>query len=148
MDDLDRLPYTRRVFSEAMRLYPPAWATARLAQTDDLIGGVRVRKGDSVIVSQWVTHRDPQWWPEPARFEPDRFLPEVEATRPKFAYFPFGGGPRRCIGEPFAWMEGHLLLATIAHRMRLNLQPGFTPTLQPRVTLRPNAMPMRVEMRW
>ncbi len=147
IDDLERLPYARRVFAEAMRLYPPAWATARLAQTDDVIGGVRVKKGESVIVSPWVTHRDPQWWPDPERFDPDRFTPEAEAMRPKFAYFPFGGGPRRCIGEPFAWLEGHLLLATIAHRFRLNLEAGFTPTPQPRVTLRPNAMPMVVEAR-
>jgi len=147
MNDLERLPYTRRVFAEAMRIFPPAYATARLAQADDIVGGVRVKKGESVIVSQWVTHRDPQWWPDPERFDPDRFTPEAEAARPKFAYFPFGGGPRRCIGEPFAWMEGHLLLATIAHRFRLNLAPGFTPTPQPRVTLRPDAMPMVVEAR-
>mgnify|MGYP003379535764 CR=1 FL=1 len=69
-----------------------------------------------------------RWRPDPERFDPDRFTPEAEAARPKFAYFPFGGGPRRCIGDPFAWMAGHLLLATIAHRFRLNLAPGFTPT--------------------
>ncbi len=132
LDDIERLPYARRVFAEAMRLYPPAWATARLAQADDVISGVRIKKGESVIVSPWVTHRDSQWWPDPERFDPDRFTPEAEAAWPKFAYFPFGGGPRRCIGEPFAWMEGHLLLATIAHRYRLDLAPGFTPVPQPR----------------
>jgi cytochrome P450 len=147
-DDLPQLEYTRRVFAEAMRLYPPAYATARIALADDDISGVHVRKGESVVVSQWVTHRDPQWWPDPLRFDPDRFSEEAEAARPKLAYFPFGLGPRRCVGEPFAWMEGHLLLATIAHRYRLRVEPGYTPTPQPKVTLRPaGGLPVRAEAR-
>ncbi len=148
LEDLERLPYTRRVFAESMRLYPPAYATARIALADDYISGVHVRKGESVVVSQWVTHRDPQWWPDPLRFDPDRFSEEAEAARPKLAYFPFGLGPRRCVGEPFAWMEGHLLLATIAHRYRLRVEPGYTPTPQPKVTLRPaGGLPVRAEAR-
>ena len=108
----------------------------------------RIRKGDSLIASQWVTHRDPQLWPDPERFDPERFTPAAEAGRPKFAYFPFGGGPRRCVGEPFAWMEGHLLLAAIAHRYRMSVQPGYVLELEPRVTLRPrHGMPMRLERR-
>lgn len=147
-EDLEHLPYTRRVFAEAMRLYPPAFAVPRTAMGEDVIRGYRIRKGDSLIASQWVTHRDPQWWPDPERFDPDRFAPGAEAARPKFAYFPFGGGPRRCIGEPFAWMEGQLLLAAIAHRFRLHLQPGYVLELEPRVTLRPaHGMPMRLEAR-
>ena len=147
-EDLARLPYTRQVFAEAMRLYPPAFAVARTARGDDLIRGYRIRKGDSILASQWVTHRDPQLWTDPERFDPERFAPAAEAGRPKFAYFPFGGGPRRCVGEPFAWMEGHLLLATIAHRYRMRVQPGYALELEPRVTLRPRqGMPMRLERR-
>lgn len=141
LDDLAALPYTRQLFAEAMRLYPPAYATARIAQADDQLGGgaerVTVKKGNSVIVSQYVTHRDPRWWPDPERFDPSRFTPEAEAARPRFAYFPFGGGPRRCIGEQFAWMEAQLILAAIAHRYRVQVDEDYTPVLQPRVTLRP-----------
>lgn len=147
-EDLPKLEYTRRVFSEAMRLYPPAWATARIARRDDEIAGCRIPAGSSVIVSQYVTHRDPRWWPDPERFDPDRFAPEAEAARPKFAYFPFGGGPRRCIGEPFAWMEGQLLVAALAQRFHFELQPGYAPELLPQVTLRPkHGMPMTVHAR-
>ena len=148
LQDLPRLPYTRRVFAESLRLYPPAWVTARIAAAEAAIEGERIRKGDSVIVSQYVTHRDPRWWPDPEHFDPDRFLDEVEATRPKFAYFPFGGGPPRCIGEQFAWMEGHLLLASMLHRFRLHVDPEFKPVLEPRITLRPaTGIPVTVEAR-
>lgn len=135
--DVEQLAYTRQVFSEAMRINPPAYATARIALADDVIGGQRVKRGETVIVSQWVTHRDARWWPEPERFDPDRFAPAAEADRPKFAYFPFGGGARRCVGEPFAWMEGVLLLATIVQRYHLELVEGFEPGIFPRITLRP-----------
>jgi cytochrome P450 len=147
-EDLPKLEYTRRVFAEAMRLYPPAYATARIAKHDDEIAGCCIPAGSTLIVSQYVTHRDPRFWPDPQRFDPDRFSPEAEAERPKFAYFPFGGGPRRCIGEPFAWMEGQLLLATIAHRYHIAVQPGYTPELQPLITLRPqNGMPVTLSRR-
>lgn len=147
-EDLPRLEYTRRVFAEAMRLYPPAYATARIARHDDEIAGCRIPAGSTLIVSQFVTHRDSRFWPDPECFDPDRFSPECEAERPKFAYFPFGGGPRRCIGEPFAWMEGQLLLATIAHRYDIAVKPGYTPELQPLVTLRPKGgMPATVHTR-
>jgi cytochrome P450 len=107
-----------------------------------------VKKGHSVIVSQYVTHRDPRWWDDPERFDPDRFAPEAEAARPKFAYFPFGGGPRRCIGEQFAWMEGQIILATLAHRMHIEVNPAYTPQLLPRVTLRPrDGLPVTLSRR-
>jgi cytochrome P450 len=147
-EDLPRLEYTRRVFAEAMRLYPPAYATARIARHDDEIAGCRIPARSTVIVSQYVTHRDPRFWSEPERFDPDRFSPEAEAQRPKFAYFPFGGGPRRCIGEPFAWMEGQLLIAALAHRCHIAVQRGYAPELQPLITLRARAgMPVIVKKR-
>ncbi len=147
-DDLPGLEYTRRVFAEAMRLYPPAWATGRLAIADDVIAGASIGKGASVLISPYVTHRLEHLWPEPERFEPDRFAPEEEHRRPKFAYFPFGGGPRRCIGEPFAWMEGQLLLATIAHRYQVRVTPGYVAELDPQITLRPrHGMPVILKRR-
>jgi cytochrome P450 len=147
-EDLPKLEYTRRVFSEAMRLYPPAYATARIARQADEIAGCHIPAGSTLIVSQYVTQRDPRFWPEPERFDPERFSPEVEAERPKFAYFPFGGGPRRCIGEPFAWMEGELLVAALAHRYHIATKAGYVPELQPLITLRPkNGMPVTVYKR-
>ena len=147
-EDLPRLEYTRRVFSEAMRIYPPAYATARIARHDDEIAGCRIPAGSTLIVSPYVTHRDARYWPDPQKFDPDRFLPAAEAQRPKFAYFPFGGGPRRCIGEPFAWMEGQLLVEALAHRFHIEVKQGYTPELQPLVTLRPEGgMPVTVYRR-
>jgi cytochrome P450 len=147
-EDLPKLEYTRRVFAEAMRLFPPAYATARIARHDDEIAGCRIPSGSTLIVSQYVTHRDPRFWPDPERFEPDRFSPEAEAERPKFAYFPFGGGPRRCIGEPFAWMEGQLLIAALAHRFHMAVKPGYVPELQPLITLRSReGLPVTVQKR-
>ncbi len=147
-EDLPKLEYTRRVFSEAMRLYPPAYATARIARHDDEIAGCRIPAGSTLIVSQYVAQRDPRFWPDPDHFDPDRFSPQAEAERPKFAYFPFGGGPRRCIGEPFAWMEGELLVAALAHRYHIAVKSGYVPELQPLVTLRPkDGMPVTVHRR-
>ncbi|MBK8047732.1 MAG: cytochrome P450 [Anaerolineales bacterium] len=147
-DDLPKLEYTHQVFSEALRIYPPAWATARLAVQDDEIAGCKIPAGAQVIVSPFVTQRDSRWWPDPMRFNPARFSPELEAGRPKFAYFPFGGGPRRCIGEPFARMEGVLLIAALAHPFQIEVQPGYVPELLPQVTLRPKeGMPVRVASR-
>src|SRR5262249_27241023 len=111
-DDAPKLTYTRMVLAEAMRLYPPAWAIGRRAMADIEIGGQLIEKGTIVLILQYLIHRDPRFYPEPDRFDPDRWLPERQASRPKYAYFPFGGGTRVCIGEPFAWMEGILVLAT------------------------------------
>jgi cytochrome P450 len=136
-DDLASLPYTRMILAESMRLYPPAWILGRRALASFEAGGYEIPRRSIVLMSQFVTHRDPRWFPEPERFDPGRFAPERQAERPKFAYFPFGGGPRVCVGEQFAWMEGVLALATIARRWRLSLEPGHPIALQPIITLRP-----------
>jgi cytochrome P450 len=136
-DDYPKLEFAQRVFAEAMRLYPPAWGIGRRATNDIEMGGVRIRRGAVVLASQWVTHRDPRFWPEPERFDPDRFLPEQKSARPRFAYFPFGAGARQCIGESFAWMEGVLVLATIAQQCRFRAVPDYPIKLQAAITLRP-----------
>jgi cytochrome P450 len=137
LDDMPRLEYTAMVLSESMRLYPPAWAMGREALEDISIGPYRLQEGTTVIFSQYMVHRDPRWFPHPERFWPERFTAEAKAARPRFAYFPFGGGGRQCIGESFAWMEATLALATIAQRWRLALVPGQTIEPQPKITLRP-----------
>ena len=133
--DLPRLDYVRAVFAETLRLYPPAWVTARRALADIEIGPYRVARGDIVIVSQYVSHRDPRYFPIPERFDPERWFAPAP---PKFAYFPFGGGNRLCIGESFAWMEGILALATIVRRVRLARVDASDVGTLPLVTLRPN----------
>lgn len=141
--DLTRLDYTRRVMAEAMRIHPTVPAFARQALEDHQLAHLKIRKGDVVAISQMVVHNDPQWYPNPERFDPDRWLPEAAAARPKFAYFPFGAGPRKCIGEPFAWMEGTLLLATFARDWRFALSPTARVQQQPAITLRAkHGMPM------
>ena len=135
--DLGRLPYTRMVLSESMRLFPPAWIIGRRALGPFDAGGHAIPARSIVIVSPWVTQRDRRWFPDPERFDPDRWRPEAIAERPKFSYFPFGGGTRICIGEQFAWMEGILALATIARRWRLRLVAGHDVKVQPIITLRP-----------
>lgn len=136
VDDLPRLPYTEKVFTEAMRLFPPAYATSRYTVTGQQVGGYTIPAGSRIILSQYVTHRDPRWFTDPEKFDPDRWTPEFRASLPKFAYWPFGGGPRLCIGEPFAWMEGQLLIATIAQRCEFRLFPGHPVATRPQVTLR------------
>jgi len=120
-DAADRLPYTRAVFAEAMRLYPPAWTVGRQATRDVTIGPRRdvVPAGGVLLLSQWVAHRDPRWWPDPLAFRPERFTDGSDAARPRYAYFPFAGGPRSCIGEAFAWLEGVIALATVCSRWSL-----------------------------
>ena len=146
--DLPRLPYTRRVFSESLRLYPPAWIIGRRLLTGYAMGGYTLAARSIVLPCQAVTHRDPRFWPDADRFDPDRWTPEAEASRPKFAFYPFGGGPRVCIGEQFAWMEGILLLAAIGQSWRLRLAPDQRVATQPIVTLRPRyGMRMRLESR-
>lgn len=136
-DDVARLPYTEMVLTEAMRLYPPAWTIARRALADHPVREYVLPPHTMVVMSQYVVHHDPRWYPEPERFDPDRWTPEARAARPKFAYFPFGGGPRLCIGEPFAWMEGVLILATLAQRWQARLAPGQRIEPEPLITLRP-----------
>jgi len=135
--DVDRLPYVVRVVTEAMRLYPPAWLVGRRAMSEYRIGPHRVPARSIIIMSQWIVHRDARHYPDPERFEPDRWTPDFKARLPRFAYFPFGGGPRQCIGESFAWMELTLLVATIAQRWRFELVPGHPVVPHAAVTLRP-----------
>ena len=136
-EDVPALAYTEMVVAETMRLYPPAWALGRLSLEEHEVGGYRIPRGSLVLVSQYVTHRDPRFFPDPERFDPGRWTPEAKAARPQFAYFPFGGGPRRCVGEGFAWTEAVLILTTLARRWRLRLLPGRAVETQPRITLRP-----------
>jgi cytochrome P450 len=136
VEDLPRLPYTAMVIQEAMRLYPPAWAISRAAIADDVILGYRIPAGSVVLLSQWVTQRHPDFWDEPLRLRPERFAPEEVARRSRYAYFPFGGGPRLCIGEQFALVEARLILATIAQSYRLRLHADQTVEPEPLVTLR------------
>jgi cytochrome P450 len=137
LEDLPYLPYTEMVIAEAMRLYPPAWAMGRQAVQDVEIGPYSVPRGTYFLFSQYIVQRDPKYFPDPLAFRPERFTPEEKAARPKFAYFPFGGGGRQCIGESFAWMEAVLVLATLAQRWRLRLVQDQKIALQPKITLRP-----------
>ena len=136
-DDYQRLPYTEMVFSEALRLYPPAWGIGRMAKKPTGIGDYEVDDGEIVLMSPFVVHRDPRWYPEPDRFDPDRWTPERKAARPKFSFFPFGGGARVCVGEHFAWMEGVLLLATLGQCWKLSLAPDQRVDHKALITLRP-----------
>ncbi len=136
-EDYARLPYTRQVVQESMRLYPPAWGLGRETLEELTLGGWRIPRGTQVMPIQWVTHRDARFFPEPDRFLPERWAPEAEARIPKFAYFPFGAGPRSCIGSGFAMVEAVLLLAVFAQRARFALVEPQTIELQPAVTLRP-----------
>ena len=148
VDDVPRLRYTEMVFAESMRLYPPAWAIGRLAVTDYEVGGYRVPARSLVLLSQYVMHRDARYFPDPERFDPERWTTEAREARPQYSYFPFGGGPRRCIGEGFAWLEGILLIATLAQRWRLRLVPDHPVELKPVITLRPkHGMRMTVSRR-
>ncbi len=132
-DDLPNLKYAENVFAEAMRLYPPAWGIGRRAIKPYKIGGHEIDAGSIILMSPYVVHRDERWFKDPNRFMPERFETQ---DRPKFAYFPFGGGARVCIGERFAWMEGTLLLATLAQRWKLRLVPGHPVETQALITLR------------
>jgi len=135
--DVERLPYVMRVVTESMRLYPPAWLVGRRAVNEYRIGDYYVPPRSIIVMSQWIVHRDRRHYPDPERFDPDRWTPEFRAALPRFAYFPFGGGPRQCIGESFAWMELVLLVATIAQRWRFELAPDHPVVPYAAVTLRP-----------
>ena len=146
--DVPHLQYTRMVIAESMRLYPPAWAMGRRALADFSLGGYQFPARTSVFMSQFVMQRDPKYFADPLRFDPERFSPANEASRPRFAYFPFGGGARQCIGENFAWMELVLVLATLAQKWKLRLVPGHPVQPQPLITLRPRfGMKMTLEPR-
>jgi cytochrome P450 len=136
MSDLANLNYTGMVVDEAMRLYPPVWGVGRAAIDDDEIMGYRIPKGSNLALVQWFAHRHPAFWENPEGFEPERFSAERSAGRPRYAFFPFGGGPRMCIGNIFALTEAQLVLAAVAQRYRLRMVPGHRIELQPLVTLR------------
>jgi cytochrome P450 len=146
--DIANLPYTGMVLSEVLRMYPPAYVLGRQALEDVRIRGFDIPAGSTILMSPYVVHHDPRWYPEPFRFDPGRWSAEEMAARPRTAYVPFGGGPRLCIGEGFAWMESKLLVASIAQRWQLRVPPEHPVDLQPMVTLRPRGgMPARVERR-
>jgi cytochrome P450 len=146
--DIAALPYIERVVTESMRLFPPAWIIGRRALAEYPIGQYVAPAGALFLVSPYIVQRDARHYPDPERFDPDRWTPEFRETLPKFAYFPFGGGPRQCIGESFAWMELILLVATIAQRWRMRLVPGHPVVPQPVVTLRArHGMRMTVQQR-
>jgi cytochrome P450 len=137
VEDLPRLRYAEGVVKESMRLYPPAWGVGRECVRECEVGGYRVPRGRQVLVFPWVVHRDPRWFRDPLAFRPERWGEESVSRLPKYAYFPFGGGPRLCIGNYFATMEAVLVLSTIARRFRLRLVPGQTVELFPAMSLRP-----------
>ncbi len=137
MDDLPHLPYTRMIVDETLRLYPPSWISTRRAIVDDEIGGYRIPANGLIVMSPYLTHRRAENWPNPEGFDPERFTPEASAARPRFAYFPFGGGPHLCIGNTFALIEAQLIVACVAQRYRLALVPGQRIEVAPLVTLRP-----------
>jgi cytochrome P450 len=135
-NDLPALRYTRMLIDEVLRLYPPTWVTARMPLSDDGVRGYRISGGSIVLLSPYVTHRHPSFWEDPDRFDPERFTPERAAGRPRFAYFPFGGGPRSCIGSWLALVEMQLVVAMVARRHELTLAPGSRVDVHPGLTLR------------
>jgi cytochrome P450 len=147
-EDYPKLSYTEMVFAESMRLYPPAWAIGRRALNDYQIDGYFVPAGSNLMMSQYLMHRNEKYFPDPLKFDPERWRPEARESRPKFSYFPFGGGPRVCIGEHFAWMEGVLVMATMAQRWKMRLVEGHPVEPKAIVTLRPKyGMKMVIERR-
>lgn len=147
-EDVAQLKYTEMVLAESMRLYPPAWAMGRLAIVETEIAGYIIPRRSLVLMSQYVIHRDARYFPEPLKFDPERWTATARESRPQFSYFPFGGGLRRCIGEGFAWMEGVLLIAALAQHWRMRLVPNHPVALKPVITLRPkHGMRMTVASR-
>jgi cytochrome P450 len=148
MEHLPKLPYTRMILDETLRLYPPTFSLSRKALADDEIGGYTLRRKSTILLCPYTTHRHPAFWEVPDMFDPDRFLPERAAGRPHFAYFPFGGGPRQCIGNQFAMMEAQLILATVAQRYRLRLVSGQRVEPEVVLTIRPRqGLPMTLQQR-
>ena len=143
-DDLDRLTYTEQIVAETLRLYPPAWIVGRRALEDHQFGPYNIPPRSLVAASQWITHHDARYFPQPFQFDPDRWTPAARAARHKFCYFPFAAGPRQCIGEGFAWAEAMLVLAVLAQRWRLELIPDQKIEAKPVITLRPAGPVMMV----
>ncbi|MBL4657972.1 MAG: cytochrome P450 [Flavobacteriales bacterium] len=148
MEDIPKLKYTLQIIEEAMRLFPPAWIIERHALADDQVGGYRIAKGDEVMMSPYVMHRDPKYWESPDEFNPDRFSSENSKARDKYAYYPFGGGPRFCIGSNFALLEMQLVLAILCQKYSFAVDPSLQVELDPLITLRPKGgMPLTVKLR-
>src|SRR5437667_1041864 len=137
VEDIPKLPYVANILTESMRLYPPAWGMARLVKEEVEVAGYKLAPGDGVACAQWVVHRDARWFDEPKRFLPERWEGDLAKRLPRFAYFPFGGGPRQCIGNSFALMEATLILATIAQKFRFRLIEGHPVKPLASITLRP-----------
>jgi cytochrome P450 len=139
------MPFALQVMKESMRLYPPAFLIARSALRDTSIDGFAVRKDEIVFIAPWLLHRDPRLFEDPLRFDPDRFLPDREARLPRFAYMPFGGGKRICIGNQFALMEGQIILSTIVQHVSMESASQRPIEVQPLLTLRPkNGVPVKI----
>ena len=143
--DIERLKLTEAALLESMRLYPPVWSVGREALVDVDIGGYRMPKGSTFFMSQWVMHRDPALFDAPEQFRPERWAGDAQRRLPRFAYFPFGGGPRICIGNRFAMMEATLILAVLAQRFSFALTPDSKLDLFPSATLRPRS-PVRLRI--
>jgi cytochrome P450 len=144
--DLDRFPYVRRAIDETLRLYPPGWLLTRRSIAAATIGTLALPARTDVLISPYLIQRHPAFWPTPAAFDPDRFLPEVNAARNRFAYLPFGLGPRACIGEHFALIEMHAHAIVLARRFELTLVPGQSVEIEPQVNLRTRA-PLYMQVR-
>jgi cytochrome P450 len=138
LDDIPRLKYTTKVIYETLRHYPPIWLMSRTPKVDDQVRGYLIPAHPStlVFISPYVTHRHPEFWDNPEGFDPERFTPEKMAARHRFAYFPFGGGPRLCIGEPFGMMEMQLVIAMAAQAFRPSVVPGYPVQAQPAISMR------------
>jgi cytochrome P450 len=146
--DIPKLKFTDKILRESMRLYPPVWSMGRYVDNDYTLGKYTIPAGSTIMMSQFLMHRDPRYYSEPERFNPERWSSEAKSILPRFSYFPFGGGIRGCIGESFAWMEGILVIATICRQWRMRLVPGHRVELDPAITLRPRyGMRMKLERR-
>jgi len=141
--DVPNLPYTQSVVSESLRLRPPVWAMGRTAVADHRVDGHTIAPGSIVVIAPWLLHHDARWWPEPLIFRPERWLGDEQERRPRYAFLPFGGGPRVCIGEPFARLEAAMIVASIGRRWRFESAKSEDPHLQAVITLRPRGgLPM------
>lgn len=142
------LPYTAAVIAESMRLFPPVYLIGREATVDLELGGYRVKRGFTVLMSQWVNHRDPKYFPDPEAFHPERWGDGLARRLPKFSYYPFGGGQRICVGADFASIEAAIILATVGQRYRFTLDPGALIEIKPQITLLPaHGMPVTLQPR-
>ena len=146
LDDLPQLPLTDQIITETLRLYPPFWALGRMVYEPIDVGGYHVPAGVTVIAAPFITQRDPRWFEDPLEFRPGRWTDEFRSELPRFAYFPFGGGPHQCIGEGFAWMEAKIALASLCRRWRADATGKAE--VVPRMSLKvKGGMPMRLERR-